>query len=107
MIVPVLAAAVFISCSSPEEKRTGPVEQNSLPTQPLYENFEKGKVLNPVFIKGDSTQSYALYLPTSYNTEKKYPAIYFFDPHAGGHIPIDKYKDLAEKYDFILIGSNN
>ena len=35
------------------------------------------------------------------------PVIYFFDPHGDGSFPLDKYKALADTYNFILIGSNN
>lgn len=107
MLFSLLLSSLVFSCSSAptEEKVETPPPVVQPP--PAYDTFEKGKVLNPVYVKGDSSVSYALYLPSSYSTEKKYPVIYFFDPHAGGHIPIDKYKDLAEKYNYIIIGSNN
>jgi hypothetical protein len=33
--------------------------------------------------------------------------IYFFDPAGRGRRPIELYKDLAEKYGFVITGSNN
>jgi hypothetical protein len=33
--------------------------------------------------------------------------IYFFDPAGRGRRPIELYKDLAEKYGFVIAGSNN
>jgi hypothetical protein len=47
-----------------------------------------------------------LYLPSYYSSEKKSPCIFFFDSHARGSLPVRSYKDLAEKYGFILVGSN-
>jgi len=55
----------------------------------------------------DATESYALYLPSTYTPAKRWPIIYFFDPGAHGHRPVEAYKDLAEKYGFIFAGSNN
>lgn len=107
MILTTLLASLLVSCSSSEEKTVDPTETTTNEPTIVYENFEKGKVLNPVIIKGDTNLSYTLYLPSTYSTKQKYPVIYFFDPHSGGHIPIDRYKALGEKYGFILIGSND
>ena len=69
--------------------------------------IQKGIVVNKVSCKNDTSQSYAIYLPSAYNVANKYPAIFFFDPHAKGNLPLTKYKALAEKYSYILIGSND
>ena len=70
------------------------------------DSFETGKVIPHVTCKTDAAQSYALYIPAKGNKET-FPVIYFFDPHADGSLPLNKYKALADEYDFILIGSNN
>lgn len=69
--------------------------------------FEKGKIIPKVACRKDYTISYALYLPKSYSQEKKYPLIIAFDPHASGILPLENYKDLADKYGYILMGSND
>src|SRR5262249_30997679 len=65
-----------------------------------------GEVVD-VTCSADSNQSYALYLPLSYTVEKHWPMIYFFDPRGQNRRPIEMYKDIAEKYGFIIAGSNN
>lgn len=55
----------------------------------------------------DSTQSYALYLPTGYSDKKKYPVIFCFDSHARGTLPVEKLKQAAERFGYIIAGSNN
>ena len=55
----------------------------------------------------DRTQTYALYVPSSYTPGKRWPIIYFFDPSGRGRRPLDLYKEIAETYGFILAGSNN
>ncbi len=57
--------------------------------------------------EGDPTQSYALYLPSNYTLAKHWPIIYFFDPGGRGRRPLELYKDVAEKYGFVIVGSNN
>jgi dienelactone hydrolase len=60
-----------------------------------------------VICSADSTQSYALYLPSKYTVDKRWPMIYFFDPGGRGRRPVEMYKELAEAYGFIFAGSNN
>jgi hypothetical protein len=52
-------------------------------------------------------QSYALYLPSHYNANKKWPIVYAFDPDGRGEIPVKLMKDAAERYGYIVVGSNN
>ncbi|QEC69950.1 hypothetical protein FRZ67_22605 [Panacibacter ginsenosidivorans] len=72
----------------------------------VHDTFAPGKVIAQVFCKNDAAQSYSLYIPVKGNNEAL-PVIYFFDPHADGALPLNKYKALADKYNFILVGSNN
>jgi dienelactone hydrolase len=67
----------------------------------------KGRVIDSIKCADNSTQIYSLYLPTAYDSSKKWPVIYFFDPHGVGNLPVTFYKDLAEKYGYILAGTYN
>jgi dienelactone hydrolase len=60
-----------------------------------------------VTCEGDPAQSYALYLPSTYSAANPWPIIYFFDPGGQGRRPLELYKALAEKYGFVMAGSNN
>jgi len=73
----------------------------SLPALP-----QAGQVANVTSVS-DATESYALYLPSTYTAGKRWPIIYLFDPGGRGGRPVDLYKDVAETYGFILAGSNN
>jgi len=55
----------------------------------------------------DTTQTYALFLPSQYSKAKLWPIIYFFDPAGRGRRPLGLYKEVAEQYGFIVAGSNN
>ena len=51
----------------------------------------------------DST--YSFYVPANHKKNKS-SVILLFDAHGDGMLPITKYKSLADKYDFILMASN-
>jgi dienelactone hydrolase len=67
----------------------------------------RGAVVNSVPCVDHPGQSYALYLPSQYSPDRRWPIIYAFDPAARGSVPVELYKDAAEKYGYIVVGSNN
>ena len=107
--LPIIIAVFLFSCGQGkgDEGSATTTAGVSTSSSPAYDNsLIKGKVIDSVICKNQSSQSFALYLPTNYSPEKKFPCIYFFDAHARGSLPVRTYKDLAEKYGFVLIGSN-
>lgn len=52
-------------------------------------------------------ETYALYLPSNFTTEKSWPLILALDPAARGAVPVQLLKDVAERYGYIVAGSNN
>jgi hypothetical protein len=107
IIIIFLTSLTFNSCSSNPEKKENKDQQKSETAVAVKENFPTGQIIDKILCKSDTTQSYALYLPKSYDLKKEYPIIYAFDPHATGKLPVSNYKDLAEKYGYIIVGSNN
>ncbi|MEO7971589.1 MAG: dienelactone hydrolase family protein [bacterium] len=71
------------------------------------DELPRGEVIESVACKADPQQSYALYLPSRYTPEKKWPMLYAFDPVARGKLPVSLFKEAAEKFGFIVVGSNN
>jgi poly(3-hydroxybutyrate) depolymerase len=67
----------------------------------------KGQIVERVPCSVDPTQTYALYLPSNYSSEKKWPVLYAFDPGARGKIPAERFREAAEKYGWIIVASNN
>lgn len=107
LCVLILASAFTLqSCSSGGDPKKDK-GQHITDSISLKENFPKGQIIDQVICKNDTSQSYALYLPSNYSTEKSYPVIYAFDPHAIGKLPVSMYKELAEQYGYIIVGSNN
>ena len=87
-------AAHFVTAQNP----SGTANQPPLPV---------GKLIPHQVCQADADQSYALYLPSNYSPRKSWPIIYVFDPDARGSVPLEIMKDAAERYGYILAGSNN
>ena len=60
-------------------------------TSPDLQQPARGVVIEKVSIQSDPAQSYALYLPSSYTPEKKWPILYCFDPLARGSVPVEAF----------------
>ncbi len=71
------------------------------------ESTPRGQIVERVEALKDSSQSYALYLPSNYTPNRKWPVLYAFDPGARGRVPVERFKEAAEKYGWIVVGSNN
>ena len=69
--------------------------------------FPVGTLIPKVVTAANPDQSYALYIPKSYSPTKLSPIIYAFDPGANGIRPVELMKDPAERYGYIVAGSNN
>lgn len=95
-VAPLARALVFVLLSVAASSATDKSEGVPTPGQ-----------ISDIICAADSSQSYALYLPSKYTMERRWPVIYFFDPGGRGRRPVDMYKDLAEKYGFVFAGSNN
>lgn len=69
--------------------------------------FARGVVIEKVISRTDPEHTYALYLPQSYSQDRKWPIVYVFDPFARGSVPVKLFKEAADKFGFIIVGSNN
>jgi predicted esterase len=83
------------------------VAQQIASPSPPPQNLQAGVLLPKVSCVTPSDQSYALYLPSYYTHEKRWPIVYAFDPGARGSMPVELMKAAAERYGYIVAGSNN
>jgi len=94
-IVVIVSLVLLVSLSPPAQATQ---QANAIPKNQIVKKLE---CLN------DSSQSYALYLPSNYTPDRKWPILYALDPGARGKTPVERFKEAAEKYGWILAGSNN
>jgi dienelactone hydrolase len=71
------------------------------------EELPKGKIIQTVTCLRTPGQSYAVYLPSNYVADTAWPILYCFDPGAHGTVPVGLFAGAAEKYGYIVVGSNN
>jgi pimeloyl-ACP methyl ester carboxylesterase len=55
----------------------------------------------------DQSQTYALYLPSHYSPDRPWNLILAFDPRGQGRQGVEHLQAAAEKYGYIVAGSNN
>jgi hypothetical protein len=73
----------------------------------LAVDIPHGTVIDKVDCTSDGSQNYALYLPSAYTPDHSWPVIFGFDPGGHGRNAVDRYHAAAEKYGYIVAGSNN
>jgi pimeloyl-ACP methyl ester carboxylesterase len=65
-----------------------------------------GQIIDDIVCAKDAAQHYALYLPPNYTADRQWPLILAFDPGGRGRRPLEQYLAAAEKYGYIVAGSN-
>jgi hypothetical protein len=66
-----------------------------------------GKVVERLACAHDPSQTYALYLPTAYRPDRRWPVLYAFDPMARGRAAVELFREAAERLGVVVVGSNN
>lgn len=69
--------------------------------------IEKGKIVDGIAAASDPTQTYAVYLPSSYDPEAAHPLLLIFDPRSRGVMAAEIFREAAEERGWILASSNN
>jgi dienelactone hydrolase len=72
----------------------------------IPDDLQPGRIIERVVCKNAPNQSYALYLPSTYSSTRKWPLLVAFDPGARGNAPVEHFKEAAERYGYIVCGSN-
>jgi dienelactone hydrolase len=71
------------------------------------QDLPRGQIVEDVQCQDDATQRYALYLPSYFNLSRQWPVILVFDPGGRGRQGVERYRAAAEKYGYVITGSNN
>jgi predicted esterase len=71
------------------------------------QDFEAGRLHERVASEGDPSQSFALYVPARTGGEKALPVLFLFDSGGRGALAVSRFREAADKYGWILAGSND
>lgn len=58
-----------------------------------------------VVCRDDPGEAYALYLPSAYSPERRWPIVYALDPRSRALVPAELLKEGAERYGFVVASS--
>jgi dienelactone hydrolase len=70
------------------------------------QELAKGTILDDVKCLADPSESYALYVPSTYSPERSWNLLMAFHPAARGKAMVELYRAAAEQYGYIVAGSN-
>jgi dienelactone hydrolase len=101
-----LVAMVCGACLAAHSQTT-PTPAQPEQNRPAQAAPAAGTVHASVTVVADPSNSYALYLPSAYSPVKRWPLLLVFDPFARGEVSVKLFHEAAEKYGFIVVGSNN
>ncbi len=71
------------------------------------QELPRGEIVDGVQCQQDVSQHYALYLPSYFNLSRQWPVILAFDGSGRGRQGVERYRAAAEKYGYVVAGSNN
>ena len=71
------------------------------------QNLPRGQIIHDVKCAADPSQSYSLYLPSNYPPARTWPVLLGFDAGGRGRRALERFQSAAEKYGYIVAGSNN
>ena len=69
------------------------------------DSLRAGRVIDTVHATTDSTQMYALYLPSNYDASRRWPLLLLMDPRGRALLPLNLFRRAAERYGYIVISS--
>ncbi len=69
--------------------------------------FPKGEVVERVAVAGAPDQGYALYLPSTYTSDRFWPVLYMLDARGNALVPLERFREAAERFGWILVSSYN
>jgi hypothetical protein len=71
------------------------------------QDLPRGQIIDDVRCQDDPAQHYSLYLPSNFATDRMWPVILAFDAGGRGRRGVERYQAGAERYGYIVAGSNN
>ncbi|MFN8581501.1 MAG: hypothetical protein U0163_11060 [Gemmatimonadaceae bacterium] len=77
--------------------------QDALPT--LADVTPKGAVVPRVQSRTNPKATYAVYLPSSYTRDKRWPVLILMDPRGRALIPMELFREPAERLGYIVLSS--
>lgn len=72
---------------------------------PLSDPLPRGEVIPTVAADDDPAQTYALYLPSGYRPDRRWPILYVMDPAGQARVPLERFRAAAESLGWVVASS--
>lgn len=66
-----------------------------------------GEVVERISSVSAPAQSYAVYLPNAYSTDRTWPVLFLMDPRGRALVPLERLRPVAERFGYIMMSSYN
>src|SRR5687768_12041010 len=76
-------------------------------TRRIDGTLASGRIIQRLVSRADSSQRYALYLPSSFARERQWPVLFLLDPRGRALVPMRRFHAAAERLGYIAISSYN
>ena len=70
-------------------------------------SIKKGTVVDGLQINDSISETFAIYLPTTYSNEKLWPVIFVFDPKGRGKSAAQIFSHAGQEQGYIIVATNN
>jgi len=71
------------------------------------QTIETGKLTDSIPVANTTNETFALYIPTSYEPSQASPVLFIFEPAGRGRLGVETFIEASETYGHILVCSNN
>ena len=66
-----------------------------------------GEMVEGIACASDPTQTYTLYIPSTYSRDRRYPVLLVLDPRGRSLFAAELFRDAAETYGWMIVSSDN
>ncbi len=96
---------IALACALQMAAGVAAAEPPPAPVRPA--ELPRGTLVEKVTCAGAPGQAYALYLPSNYTPDRRWPILYAFDARANGRRVAELFQPAAEAHGWILVSSWN
>ena len=111
MVTRALTIALVTLSASLRAQATPPADsalaQMDTTTHRIDGTLPAGRVIQRIVSRADTSQRYALYLPSSFTRDRRWPILFLLDPRGRALIPMQRFRAAAERLGYIAISSYN
>jgi predicted esterase len=75
--------------------------------RPADPALRPGAVVDSVRAASDSTQRFAIYLPSTYTADRAWPVLFLMDPRGRALVPLERFRAAAERRGYVVLSSYN